>query len=199
MPLLGETRNAMLEKATESGVCTWLGLFTAEAEKGSWKSNSETEVTLTEHGYSTGDLLYVKSVTGGTGSMVKAGEFLYVKKESTSVIKLSQTSSFVAEKWSVEISAMVTEKVVEVSGGTYKRIKAKWNAIAANGQIEDTEKHEIPCKSGTVVDCVSMHTAETSGGIRKMEKVTKETVLGSEHYAINNSELDLITANLATP
>ena len=195
MGYLGETRNAALKKVGEES--TYFGVFKLAAAVTAIKSKSSTVLEKTAHGYETGNIVYIKAMSEGGSGLVKAGEFFYVKKVSTSEFELSQTESFVQESWTVEIKGTVEFQLLEETTETRKKVE--WKATAEKAKLTSKEKYECAVAEGKVVAVVGYWT-EVSGGtstvpknVRLAEKVAEETVGASKAYVVTEATLDLLS------
>lgn len=195
MGYLGEIRNAGLKKFGEES--TYFGVFKLAVATTAWKSINNKELEKTAHGYVTGNIVYIKAMTEGGSGLVKTGEFFYVEKVSTSVIKLSQTEAIEAEEWTVEIKGTVELQLVEETTETRKKVE--WEASAKKAKLKSKEKYECAVAEGKVVAVVGYWT-EVSGGtatvpknVRVLEKVTEETVGASKAYVVTEATYDLLS------
>jgi len=208
MGYLGDLRNTGLKKmGEECKYATTYKLLTAVTGI-KQKSGSESIFEKTAHGLETGNIVYLKSVTGGTttgnGALVKTGEFMYVKEVSSSEFELSQTESFVAEKIPTgeAVSAMEVQAIEETSETPLKIEGEAWafKAAAERAILTSKEKAEVAVAEGKEVGAVAYGKKSSVQGTKKkptelqlVEKVTTpETVGASKKYVITEIQLQFL-------
>lgn len=193
MPYSGAAKNIMLNAIAKGtsppSFGEWVGLLAEATPKSAWKSSSTSELELTSHGLSTGNLIVFTALTGGTGLFVERP--YYVEEVSSSKIKLGQLTGTYTEAWTTEVLAATIAKLTEVSGGSYARIKTTFGS-AASGKTEDSTAHKISVPASTTVSYVGLWSAVTTGTLIAIEKVTAETFAAEGTFEVTASKLDLL-------
>jgi hypothetical protein len=201
MPVTGEFRNAALDamtKGTKPSLLTeYVSVGESQTALTSWKSISTSELEKAAHGLVTGNLVVVSALSGqggGTGGSdgLKEERPYIVEKISTSVIKLSQTSTISAETFLNTVTAATVTQIKEIA--VTARIKTTFGS-AAKSVAEDATPRLVGVPACTVNWILYFnHLTETldKGALHGISKVTAEVFAAAGKYEVEKSKLDLL-------
>lgn len=192
MPYTAAGKNSMLDHlGTE---ITYVGLFDEAAAITSVTGTASTNLlNKTSHGLTNGDLVVLRSITGGAGL---ANELpYYVVGVSGSDFQLSLVSGGSAIDFTTDISSVSVVKLVEISGGSpaYARKAIAWGAAAAGLMDDSTNGAAIDVPASAVVNYVGFFSAVTTGTLYAIDAVTEETFGAQGTYTLTDAKLDLNT------
>jgi len=172
---------------------TYAGLYDEAAAITSVTGVATTDLlTKVGHGLVNGDLVVLRSLTGGTGLIE---EFpYYIVGVSGNDFQLSQLSGGSAFNFTTDISSVSVVKLVELSGGTptYARKSATFSA-AAGGVLASSNAPVFDCPAAAVVNYAGFFSAVTVGTLLGIDLVTEETFGAQGTYTLTSSSLDLNT------
>jgi len=195
MPYTKAGKNLMLNalKGTNPTTpITYVGLFDEAAALTSVTGVAATNtLTKTSHGLSNGDLVVLRSLSGGAGLVVE--DPYYVIGVSGDNFQLAGLSSGSAFDFTTDITSVSVIKLVEISGGSpaYARVAIAF-AAAAEGEIDDTTNGAaINCPAGAVVNYTGYFSAASGGTLLGIDPVTEETFGGQGIYTNTDSKLNL--------
>ena len=151
-------------------------------------------LTKVSHGLTNGDLVVLRSLTGGTG--LRNEYPYYVVGVAGNDFQLSETSGGSAFNFTTDISSVSVVKLVEVSGGSpaYARVAIAFNAPVEGSMDDSTNGAAINCPAAAVVDYVGFFSAITTGTLLGIDPVTPETFAGQGIYTVTDCDLDLNAA-----
>lgn len=170
---------------------TYAGLYDEAAALTSVTGVASTDTfTKTSHGLSDGDLVVLRSLTGGTGLVQEYPYF--VRDSATDTFKLTTIPAGTAVDFTTDVSSVSVVKLVEVSGGTpaYARKSVTFSA-AAEGSIDSSNQPVFDCPAGAVINYVGFFSAATSGTLLGIDPVTEETFGAQGTYTLTDADCDL--------
>jgi len=195
MPFSTVGKNLMLNalKGTNPTTpITHVGLFTAGAAITSVTGAEATDkLTKASHGLTNGDLVVLRSLTGGTGLVTEYP--YYVVGVDGNDFQLAQISGGTAVDFTTDITSVSVVKLTEVSGGSpaYARVAIAF-AAAAGGALDDsTNGAELDVPASGVVDYVGFFSASTAGELLAVDDVTQETFGAQGKYTVTDAKLNL--------
>jgi len=170
----------------------YVGLFDEAAALTSVTGVATTDLlTKTSHGLTNGNLVVLRSLTGGAG-LVEEFPY-YVVGVSGNDFQLSQVSGGSAVNFTTDISSVSVVKLVEVSGGSpaYARKSIAWNAAVDGSMDDSTNGAEFDCPAGAVINYAGFFSALTNGTLYGIDPVTEETFGAQGTYTLTDADLDL--------
>jgi hypothetical protein len=171
---------------------THVGLFDEDPAITTVTGTASTDLlNKSSHGLSNGNLVVLRSLTGGTGLANEVP--YYVVGVSGSDFQLSLTSGGSAINFTTDISSVSVIRLVEISGGSpaYARVAIAF-AAAAGGQIDDsTNGAAVNVPSGATVNYVGFFSASTNGTLLCIDDVTAEAFGAQGTYTVTDAKLDL--------
>jgi hypothetical protein len=194
MPYSTAGKNLMLNalKGTNPTTpITHAGLYDEAAAITSVTGVAATNIlTKSGHGLSNGDLVVLRSLTGGAG-LVQEYPY-YIVGVSGNDFQLSTTSGGSAFDFTTDISSVSVVKLVEISGGSpaYAR-KTITFAAAAEGLLDETSNPVFDVPAAAVVNYVGFFSAVTTGTLCGIDSVTQETFGAQGTYTLTDAKLDL--------
>lgn len=194
MPYTTAGKNLMLNALVGTNPTTPIthaGLYDENAALTSVTGVAATDLlTKTSHGLSNGDLVVLRSLTGGTG--LREEYPYYVVGVSGNDFQLSETSGGSAFNFTTDITSVSIVKLVEISGGSpaYARKSITWNA-AAEGSVDDSNVPVFDVPAAAVVDYVGFFSAVTAGTLCAIDPVIPETFGAQGTYTLTDADLDL--------
>ena len=147
-------------------------------------------LTKAGHGLSNGDLVVLRSLSGGAGLVE---EFPYfVIGVSGDDFQLSKIPAGSAVDFTTDITDVSVVKLVEISGGSpaYEREVINFNA-AADGSIDSSDQPIFDIPAGAVVNYVGFFSALTAGILHGIAAVVEETFGAQGTYTLTDADLDL--------
>jgi hypothetical protein len=195
MPYTTLGKNLMLNalKGTNPTVpITHVGLFDESAAITSVTGTATTDLlTKSSHGLSNGDLVVLRSLTGGTGLTTEYPYFVVGVNGNDFQLALIPAGS--AINFTTDISSVSVVKLVEISGGSpaYARVSIAF-ASAADGVIDDsTNGAVVNVPAAAAVNYVGFFSAITSGTLLGIDSVTEEAFGAQGTYTVTDAKLDL--------
>lgn len=194
MPFTAEGKNIMLDAIARgtapSGYAQYAGLLSADAGKSVTAVASTGIFTSTAHGYSSGDLVVLSALTGGTGFI--AGRLYRVSATNlaANTFSVSHASGGAIVTGGTDITAGTSTRWVELTGGTYARVASAFAAAALGGD-DDSTAHAVNVPASTTVAVVGYWTASSAGTLIIATSVTPEVFAGAGTYTISDSKFDL--------
>lgn len=183
-------KNSMLDHlGTE---ITYVGLFDEEPAITAVTGTASTNLlNKTSHGLSNGNLVVLRSLTGGTGLTTEYP--YYVVGVSGSDFSLALTSGGSAIDFTTDISGVSVVRLTEISGGSpaYARKAIAWAASAAGLMDDSTNGAVIDVPSGATVNYVGFFSASTNGTLYGIDDVTAESFGAQGTYTVTDAKLDL--------
>src|SRR4030042_6275031 len=173
---------------------TYAGLYDEAAAITSVTGVATTDLlTKVGHGLVNGDLVVLRSLTGGAG-LVEEFPY-YVVGVAGNDFQLSQLSGGSAFYFTHDISSVSVVKLVELSGGSpaYARKSATFSA-AAGGVLASSNAPVFDCAAASVVNYAGYFSAVTAGTLLGIDPVTEETFGAQGTYTLTSSSLDLHAA-----
>jgi hypothetical protein len=203
MPYSAEAKDLMLNalKGTNPTTpITHVGLMTAGTAITGVTSADALTFDKTSHGLTTGDLVILTSLTGG--SALKAGTannadenariyFVIATGLTADAFRVSTIPGGSAEAHGSNVSAVTVTKLTELSGGAYARVAIAYNTALGGTMDDSTNGAVINVPAAGVVDYVSYHSASSAGKVLAIDKVTQETFGAAGTYTLTDSDLDL--------
>jgi len=197
MPYSTAGKNLMLNalKGTNPTTpITHVGLYDESPALTSVTGVASTDLlTKVSHGLSNGDLVVLRSLTGGAG-LVQEYPY-YVVGVAGNDFQLSQLSGGSAFNFTTDVSSVSVIKLVEVAGGNpaYARISIAFNAPAEGSMDDSTNGAVVNCPAAAVVNYVGFFSAVSSGTMLGIDPVTEETFGAQGTYTVTDADLDLNT------
>ena len=194
MPYTTAGKHLMLNALTGTNPTTpitYAGLFDEAVAITSVTGVATTDLlTKVGHGLVNGDLVVLRSLTGGLG-LVQEYPY-YVVGVSGNDFQLSTLSGGTAFNFTTDISSVSVVKLVEISGGSpaYARQSITWNA-AVDGSIDDSNVPVFDCPAAAVVNYVGLFSAVTAGTLLGIDPVTEETFGAQGTYTLTDVDADL--------
>lgn len=170
---------------------THAGLYDENAAIASVTGVAATDIlTKVGHGLTNGNLVVLRSLTGGAGLVVEYP--YYIVGVSGNDFQLSTLSGGSPFNFTTDISSVSVIKLVELSGGSpaYARKSITWNA-AVEGSIDDSNVPVFDCAAGAVVNYVGFFSAVTAGTLLGIDSVTEETFGAQGTYTLTDADCDL--------
>ena len=195
MPYSTAGKNLMLSalKGTNPTTpITHVGLYDEAAAITSVTGLASTDIfSKVAHGLSDGDLVVLRSLTGGAG-LVEEYPY-YVIASAADTFQLSQTSGGSASNFTTDVSSVSVVKLVEIAGGSpaYARVAIAFNAPVEGSMDDSTNGAVVDIPAGAVVDYVGFFSALTAGTMLGIDPVTPETFAGQGTYTVTDADLDL--------
>jgi hypothetical protein len=152
--------------------------------------NSTDTLTKTGHGLSNGNLVVLRSKTGGSG--VKEEYPYFVVGVAGDDFQLSEEPGGTATDLGSDISAVTVVPLAEISGGTpaYARQSITF-ADPAEGVMDDTDNGiEFDVPAGTV-NYSAYYSASSGGALLAIRKQTAEVYGAQGSYLLLDVKLDL--------
>jgi len=148
-------------------------------------------LTKVGHGLSNGDLVVLRSLTGGLG--LRQEYPYYVVGVAGNDFQLSEVSAGSVFNFTTDISSVSVVKLVEIAGGSppYARVAIAFNASVEGSMDDSTNGATINCPAAAVVDYVGFFSAITAGTLLGIDPVTPETFGGQGTYTVTDADLDL--------
>lgn len=194
MPYTAAGRNLMLDamKGTNPTTpITHVGLFDEAAAITTVTGTASTDVfAKTSHGLSNGDLVVLRSLTGGTGLYTE--QPYYVITANANDFQLSRVSAGSAINFTTDVTDVSVVKLVEISGGTpaYARIAIAF-AASADGLLDDSTNGAVVDVPACTVNYVGYFSASTAGTLLAISLVTTEVFSAQGTYTVTDAKLDL--------
>jgi len=194
MPYSTAGKNLMLNalKGTNPTTpITHAGLYDEAAAITSVTGVAATDLlTKVGHGLTNGDLVVLRSLTGGAGLVTEYP--YYIVGVSGNDFQLSTTSGGSAFNFTTDITSVSVVKLVEISGGSpaYARQTISF-AAAAEGLLDDTSNPVFDVPAAAVVNYVGFFSAVTAGTMCGIDQVTEETFAAQGTYTLTDAKLDL--------
>lgn len=194
MPYTTLGKNLMLDalKGTNPTTpITHVGLFGETVLTSVTGTASSDLLTKTSHGLSNGNLVVLRSLTGGTG--LANEKPYYVVGVNGNDFQLALIPSGSAINFTTDISSVSVVKLTEVSGGSpaYARVSIAF-ATAADGVIDDsTNGAVVNVPAGATITYVGFFSAITSGTLLGIDDVTSEAFGAQGTYTVTDAKLDL--------
>jgi hypothetical protein len=197
MPYTAAGKNLMLSAMKGTNPTTQIthaGLFDEAAALTSVTGVAATDIfTKVSHGLTNGNLVVLRSLTGGTGLF---NEFpYYVIGVAGDTFQLSQISGGSAVNFTTDVSSVSVVKLVEISGGSpaYARKAIAFNTPVDGSMDDSTNGAVFDCPAGAVVNYAGFFSAVTAGTLNAIDPVTEETFGAQGTYTLTNADLDLNT------
>jgi hypothetical protein len=187
MPYLGEAKNFMLEKLAEK-IKAVGALEVTATNVVTWTGATKVLKSSGAHGLTTGQLVVLTALGGGTGLVVERP--YYVKEVSSTEIELSQTSSFVAEEWTAAVTSATFVKLAEIA----ETRAAVTMAAPVKAVSEDATPVTIAASGACSYEYIGFYSAASAGTLYAVAKVTKETLAAAGSIEVKRSTLDLLAA-----
>lgn len=151
---------------------------------------STDTLTKSGHGLSNGDLVVLRSLSGGTGLIEEYPYF--VIGVSGDDFQLTQVPAGSAVDFTTDITSVSVVKLVEISGGSpaYIRKSATFND-PVEGSMDSSNQPVIDCPAGAVVNYVGFFSAESAGVLCGIDPVTEEIFGAQGTYTLTDADLDL--------
>jgi len=195
MPYTAAGKNLMLKalKGTNPTTpITHVGLFDESAAITAVTGVASTDIfTKVGHGLANGDLVVLRSLTGGAGLVTEFA--YYVVGVSGDTFQLSQVSGGSAVNFTTDVSSVSVVKLVEISGGSpaYAR-KAIAFYDPVDGAMDDSTNGAIfDCPAGAVINYAGSFSAVTAGTLLCIATQPGETFVGQGQYTLTDADLDL--------
>lgn len=183
-------KNSMLDHLASE--ITYVGLFDEEAAITSVTGTASTDLlNKSSHGLSNGNLVVLRSLSGGSGLTTEYP--YYVVGVSGSDFQLSLTSGGSAINFTTDITSVSVVRLTEISGGSpaYARVAIAF-AAASGGQIDDsTNGAVINVPAAATVNYVGFFSALTNGTLYGIDDVTAEAFGAQGTYTVTDAKLDL--------
>jgi hypothetical protein len=195
MPYMTVGKNLMLDAlrgTNPTTPITHVGLFDEGAAITTVTGTATTDLlTKASHGLTNGDLVVLRSLTGGAGLAEEKGYF--VVGVNGNDFQLALLSGGAAINFTTDISSVSVVKLVEISGGSpaYARVSIAF-ASAAAGLIDDsTNGAAVNVPASAVVNYVGFFSAVTAGVLLAIDPVTEESFGAQGTYTVTDAKLDL--------
>jgi len=170
---------------------THVGLYDEDAAITSVTGVATTDLlTKAGHGLSNGDLVVLRSLSGGAGLIE---EFPYfVIGVSGDDFQLSKIPAGSAVDFTTDITDVSIVELVEISGGSpaYERKAVTFNG-ADDGSIDSSNQPVLDVPAGAVVNYVGFFSALTAGILHGIADVVEETFGAQGTYTLTDADLDL--------
>jgi len=170
---------------------TYAGLYDEAAALTGVTGVAATDIfTKVTHGLSNGDLVVLRSLTGGAGLRTEYPYFVISAAADT--FQLSETPGGAAVDFTTDVSSVSVVKLVELSGGSpaYAR-KSITFSDPVIGSMDSSNAPVFDCAAGAVVNYVGFFSAITAGQLNGLDAVTEETFGGQGTYTLTDADLDL--------
>jgi hypothetical protein len=153
-------------------------------------ANSTDTLTKAGHGLSNGNLVVLRSKSGG--SAVKEEFPYFVVGVSGDDFQLSQTPGGSAVNLGSDISSVSVIPLAEISGGSpaYARQSIAF-ADPVEGLMDDSTNGADFDVPACTVNYVGFYNASTSGTLLAIDKLTEEVFAAQGNYLLTDAKLDL--------
>jgi hypothetical protein len=195
MPYSTEGKNLMLNAlrgTNPTTPITHVGLYDEAAALTGVTGVAATDLlTKAGHGLSNGNLVVLRSLTGGLGLRMEYP--YYVVGVSGDDFQLSETSGGSAFNFTTDVDTVSVVKLVEIAGGdpAYARVAIAFNAASEGSMDDSTNGAVIDCPAAAVVNYIGFFSAITAGTLLGIDDVTEETFGGQGTYTVTDADLDL--------
>lgn len=194
MPYSTLGKNLMLDalKGTNpTAPITHAGLFDESAAIESVVGVASTDtLTKASHGLSNGNLVVLRSLTGGEGLIE---EFPYfVIGVSGDDFQLSKIPAGATVDFTTDVTSVSVVKLVEIAGGNpaYEREAIAFND-AVDGSSDSSNQPIFDIPAGAVVNYVGFFSAITAGILHGIAMVITEVFASQGTYTLMDADLDL--------
>ena len=195
MPYSTAGKNLMLNAlkgTTPATPITHVGLYDEAVAITSVTGVATTDLfTKVSHGLTNGDLVVLRSLTGGTG--LRQEYPYYVVGVAGNDFQLSEVSAGSAFNFTTDVSSVSVVKLVEIAGGSpaYARVAIAFAAPVEGLMDDSTNGAVINCPAGAVVDYVGFFSAVSTGTLLGIDPVTPETFAGQGTYTVSDAKINL--------
>lgn len=189
MPYSTAGKNAMLDAL--GALAAYAALFDEAAAITSVTGAASTDIlTKVGHGLSNGDLVVLRSLTGGAGLTEEYSYF--VVGVNGNDFQLSLTSGGGAVNFTTDVTSVSVVKLVEISGGSpaYARKSVTYSA-AAGGVMAASNQPAFDVPAAATIDYAGFYSAVTAGILYGIDAVTPETFAAQGTYTLTSVSLDL--------
>jgi hypothetical protein len=190
MPFTYAGKHAMLNAL--AALATHVGLFQEGAAITAVTGVAATDLlTKAGHGLANGDLVVLRSLTGGAGL---ANEIpYYIVGVSGNDFQLSALSGGAALDFTTAITSVSVVKLTEISGGSpaYARKSIAWSAAALGVLDDSTNGAVFDVPAAATVNYVGTFSALTNGTLYGVDQVTAETFGAQGTYTLTDEKLNL--------
>ena len=195
MPLTSYGKNEAAKGA--SAKMTWLGL----TESAAYTPTSNTAIgssvlNLTgakSKGFTNGATVVVRKLTASITGLLVEKRLLYVVGEATNTFELAYEEGGAGIKVAgheLETASTEFALLIEISGGSYKRIKTTWGT-AAGGEISDTAAEAFKVPAGKEITDAIWWEGESTGKAFANAKLEAAEKFGSEgEYKVTSDKLE---------
>lgn len=180
-----------LKGTNPSTPITHVGLYDEDAAITSVTGVASTDVlTKAGHGLSNGDLVVLRSLSGGAGLVEEYPYF--VVGVAGDDFELSQVPAGSTFDFTTDITSVSVVKLVEISGGAPAYIRKSITiSDPVEGSMDSSNQPVFDCPSGAVVNYVGFFSAESAGVLCGLDQVTEETFGAQGTYTLTDADLDL--------
>lgn len=170
---------------------THAGLFDEGTPIASVTGVASTDIlTKVGHGLSNGDLVVLRSLSGGAGLIEEYPYFVVnVNGDDFELSTIPAGSTF---DFTTDITSVEVVELVEISGGAPAYIrKALTLSDPVEGSMDSSNTPVIDCPAAAVVNYVGFFSAESAGVLCGIDPVTEETFGAQGTYTLTDADLDL--------
>jgi hypothetical protein len=171
---------------------THVGLYDEDAAIAAVTGVASTDIlTKVGHGLVNGNLVVLRSLTGGTGLFTEIP--YYVVGVSGNDFQLSRVSGGPAIDFTTNITTTEVVRLVEVSGGApaYARAAIAFNAASDASMDDSTNGAVVDVPAGFTINYVGFFSALAAGTLLAIDSVTAESFGGQGTYTVTDADLDL--------
>jgi hypothetical protein len=170
---------------------THAGLYDESAALTGVTGVAATDIfTKVGHGLSNGNLVVLRSLSGGSGLREEYPYFIIGVTADT--FQLSEIPGGSAFNFTTDVTSASVVKLVELSGGSpaYAR-KSVTFSDPVEGSMDSSNQPVFDCAAGAVVNYVGFFSALTAGVVLGIDQVTEETFGAQGTYTLLDADLDL--------
>lgn len=190
MPYTTLARNLMLDAL--AALATKAALFTEQSAITSVTGTASSDTfNKNSHGLANGDLVVLRSKTGGTG--IYEEQPYFVINQAANTFQLSRLRGGSAINFTTDISGVSVVELTEVTGGSpaYTRESIAWNA-AADAQIDDSTDGAAFDVPACTITYVGFYADTTDDDLYQLSKLASaETFTAQGVFTLTDAKLNL--------
>jgi len=196
MPYSAAGKNLMLDalKGTNPTVpITHAALFDEDPAIAAVTGTASSDVfAKTAHGLSNGNLVVLRSLSGGAGLTEEIPYFVITANAND--FQLSRVASGSAINFTSDVTTVSVVRLVELTGGSpaYARKSIAFNT-PVDGAMDDSTNGAVFDVPACTVNYVGFYSAVSAGTLLGIDPVTAEVFAAQGTYTVTDADLDLNT------
>jgi hypothetical protein len=185
---------AALKGTNPTTPITHVGLYDEAVAITSVTGVASTDLlTKVGHGLSNGDLVVLRTLSGGAG--LREEYPYYIVGVAGNNFQLSETSGGTVHDFTTDIASVSVVKLVEIAGGSpaYARVAIAFNAPVEGSMDDSTNGAVLNCPAGAVIDYIGFFSAVAAGTLLGIDipDPPGESFVGQGEYRVTDADLDL--------